>query len=118
MRYGQQNEFVTRYGDTGEDEFEGRGGTIPQRLLMMYGKLVRERVDNTLMNSAGRIDWMAPADAKAVEVAYLACLSRRPTPAEAAHFEAVLADRALPRGQRIADLFWALVNSTEFSWNH
>src|SRR5439155_9601592 len=43
-RSGQENDFVKRYGDSGEDEFEGRGGTIPQRLLMMNGKMVRERV--------------------------------------------------------------------------
>ena len=118
MRYGQQNEFVTRYGDTGEDEFEGRGGTIPQRLIMMNGKLVRERVDDNPMNAGTRIAWMAPDDARAVEAAYLACLSRRPTPAESAHFESALADRALSRAKRMEDLFWALVNSTEFSWNH
>jgi hypothetical protein len=61
---------------------------------------------------------MAPDDAHAVEVAYLAVLTRRPTPDEAAHFEAFLADPKLPRGQRMEDLYWALLNSTEFSWNH
>ena len=50
--------------------------------------------------------------------AYLAALSRRPTAAEAAHFEAALADQALPRAQTLHDLYWALLNSTEFSWNH
>src|SRR5207253_772266 len=37
MRFGQQNDFLKRYGDSGEDEFDGKGGTIPQRLLMMNG---------------------------------------------------------------------------------
>src|SRR5262249_14613159 len=49
-RLGQQNEFVQRYGDTGEDEFDNRGGTIPQRLLLMNGKLVRERIQAGPMN--------------------------------------------------------------------
>jgi hypothetical protein len=118
VKYGQQDEFVTRYGDSGEDEFDGRGGTIPQRLVMMNGKLVSERVDTNPFNASARIAWMAPDDPKAVEAAYLAVLSRRPTSAEAAHFEAFLKDTDLTRGQRLQDLFWALVNSTEFSWNH
>jgi hypothetical protein len=118
VRAGQENEFVTRYGDTGEDEFEGRGGTIPQRLIMMNGKLVKERVDVNVFNSSSRIAWMAADDPKAVEAAYLAVLSRRPTAAEARHFETALKNTELTRAQHLQDLYWALVNSTEFSWNH
>jgi hypothetical protein len=80
--------------------------------------MVRERVQESPMNAAGRIAWIAPDDPKAVEVAYLAVLSRRPTPAEAAHFGATLSDPSLRRGQHLEDLYWALINSTEFSWNH
>ncbi|HKB04937.1 MAG TPA: DUF1549 domain-containing protein [Gemmataceae bacterium] len=117
-KLGQQNEFVQRYGDTGEDEFTGRGGTIPQRLLLMNGKVVREKVGQNPMNASTRIAWVASTDAKAVEVAYLAVLSRRPTPEERAHFEQFLADKSEGRPQKLEDLYWALVNSTEFSWNH
>jgi len=53
-----------------------------------------------------------------VEAAYLAVLTRRPTPEEAAHFERFLADPALGRPQRLEDLYWSLLNATEFSWNH
>lgn len=117
-KMGQQNEFVQRYGDTGQDEFENRGGTIPQRLLLMNGKLVRERVASGPGNASLRIAWLAPNDPKAVEAAYLAVLSRRPTAEEAEHFEKSLQDKSLSRGERLEDLFWALINSTEFSWNH
>jgi hypothetical protein len=27
-------------------------------------------------------------------------------------------DQTLKRGQHLEDLYWALINSTEFSWNH
>lgn len=118
IRQGQQSQFVQRYGDTGEDEFDNRGGTIPQRLLLMNGEMVRERVTDGPGTAAGRIAGMAPDDPKAVEVSYLAVLSRRPTPAEAAHFEATLKEKNIKRGQHLEDLYWALINSTEFSWNH
>ena len=58
-RQGQENEFVTRYGDSGEDEFDGRGGTIPQRLLMMNGKLIREKIKDDPINASTRIAMMA-----------------------------------------------------------
>ena len=45
VAYTGRNDFVRRYGDTGEDEFDARGGTIPQRLLLMNGELVQKRTD-------------------------------------------------------------------------
>ncbi|MGB0759181.1 MAG: hypothetical protein ACPGPS_06580, partial [Rubripirellula sp.] len=40
------NDFVTQYGDIGEDEFNSDSITITQRLLMMNGKLLRELVES------------------------------------------------------------------------
>jgi hypothetical protein len=118
-RFLGEKQFVQRYGDTGEDEFDGRGGTIPQRLLLMNGEMVKERTQQQLFNAATRIGWLAPSDAVAVETAYLAVLTRRPTAEEVAHFEGRLAGtRGDERSGRMEDLYWTLLNSTEFSWNH
>ena len=58
----------------------------------------------------------APA-AKQVGELFLVTLSRPPTPAEAkrltAHVEA-----GPDRRRALADVFWALLNSTEFAVNH
>jgi hypothetical protein len=118
MRQGSENDFVRRYGDSGEDELEGRGGTIPQRLLLMNGNLVHDKTKDSIFNAATRIAWMAPDDDKAIEVAYLTVLTRRPTAEEAAYFKRVLAEPGRKRTQQLEDLFWALLNSTGFSWNH
>ena len=117
IRFGEKNEFVTRYGDDGEDEFDNRGGTIPQRLLMMNGKMVRENVAG-LNTSPRRVAWLAADDPRAVESIYLAALTRRPSAEEAAYFDKQLKQAGDSRIDRIQDLFWALINSTEFSWNH
>jgi hypothetical protein len=117
-RYGQRNDFVKRYGDNGEDEFGSHGGTIPQRLLLMNGSLLHEKIKDSPFNASTRIGWMAADDAHAVEAAYLSVLTRRPAPEEAEHFQYFLAESELPRSQRFEDMFWALINSTEFSWNH
>jgi hypothetical protein len=114
-----RNDFVRRYGDTGDDEFGARGGTIPQRLLLMNGDLVREKIKDDLFNAATRIAVLSPDDRKAVEAAYLTVLTRRPTAEESAYFEDRLARAAgHERKERLTDLFWTLLNTTEFSWNH
>ncbi len=119
-RYGETNDFVTRYGDAGEDEFDPQSGTIPQRLLMMNGELVQDKIgQNPLANAATQLAWLAPDDKSAVEGAYLAVLTRRPTSEEAKHFIGRLRDsQGDERASRVEDLYWTLLNSTEFSWNH
>jgi hypothetical protein len=119
VAYANETAFVQRYGDTGEDEFSSRGGTIPQRLLLMNGDLVHERTREELANAATRIAWLARDDRTAVETAYLAVLTRRPTPEEAEHFEKRLAgSTGTERSARMEDLYWTLLNATEFSWSH
>lgn len=120
VKFGQTNDFVERYGDTGDDEFTDRGGTITQRLLMMNGQIVKERTENNIVtNAATRLAQLAN-DKDAIEAAYLATLTRRPTPAELAAFQTTLTDRRQGewRSQAVEDLYWVLLNSTEFSWNH
>jgi hypothetical protein len=119
-RFGQENDFVKRYGDMGENEFQDRGGTIPQRLIMLNGELVEERIKpNPVTNASTRIARLAPSDQKAVETAYLAILTRLPDPDESSYFtqqlDGVHGDE---RERRLADLYWTLLNSSEFSWNH
>ncbi len=118
MRFGQQNDFLERYSGRVEDEFDNAGGTIPQRLLLMNGDVVRERIKATPINASLRVAQLAPSDGAAVEAAFLVTLTRRPTPAEAAHFAGRVGERELSRPQRFEDLWWSLVNATEFSWNH
>jgi hypothetical protein len=116
--YGQQNEFLQRYGDSGEDEFTGRGGTIPQRLLMMNGHLLQEHIREAPFNAATQIGVMSRDDAHAIETAYLTVLTRRPTDAEMRHFTRALASPESRKARQLEDMYWALLNATEFSWNH
>lgn len=116
----QTQQFVRRYGDLGEDEFTDRGGTIPQRLLLMNGELVDERTkQNPVANATTRIVLVTPDAEAAINAAYLAVLTRRATPEEKAVFVPRLAEaRGEQRLRVMEDLYWVLVNSTEFSWNH
>lgn len=117
-KFGQTNDFVKRYGDTGDDEFTDRGGTITQRLLLMNGELSKERTtENPIMNASTRLAMLAD-DAAAIEASYLAVLTRRPTEEEKQLFLQTLAERKTSRSNIFEDLYWVLLNSTEFSWNH
>lgn len=119
VAYTGRNDFVRRYGDTGEDEFETRSGTIPQRLLLMNGEIVREQLKEGLFSASSNIAGLASDDRKCVEAAYLVVLTRRPTAEESMHFAGKLAGTSgHEREDRLADLCWTLINTTEFSWNH
>lgn len=119
LRLIQGGQFVNEYGDLGENELLDRGGTIPQRLLMMNGELASGPTTSNPINSVGRIALFASTDEKRVETAYLCCLSRLPSADERAYFVAELRDKGGDeRRHAVEDLIWTLYNTTEFSWNH
>jgi hypothetical protein len=119
VKFGQTNEFLKRYGDAGQDEFVEHGGTIPQRLMMMNGEIVKERTQqNIVLNASTRIALLTPDNKTAVETAFLAALTRRPTESELQHFASRLQKQQPSRMENMEDLYWTLINSTEFAWNH
>ncbi len=118
QKFGGMNDFINRYGDMGEDEFTSDSVTITQRLVMLNGNMVSEIINsNPFLNASAHIDMFAPENELAVDTVYLCVLNRYPTDAEKTHFVERLAS-ANQRGEAIEDLFWVLLNSTEFAWNH
>lgn len=118
--WAQGNDFVKRFGDPGEEELKERPGTISQSLLMMNGQVLKERtMGNPVMNASTRIALMAGTSAQAIETAFLAVFTRRPTAEESAYFAAILNPlRGPKRSEALEDLYWMLLNATEFAWNH
>lgn len=117
-KFGEQNDFVERFGDPGEEEFQDRGETVTQRLLMLNGNMIAERLENPL-NTPLYIGGLSPNTEKAIETIYLSTLTRRPTPAESQHFAKQAATvRGKKRNQAMIDLYWTLINCAEFRWNH
>lgn len=118
--FGDLQDFLKRFGDRGEDEFEGDAVTITQRLIMMNGNMVQERTKVDLFNNAAtRISKMVPDNAKAIDLVYLCSLNRKPSEQELATFTEYLGDKkGGARDRALSDVYWAIINSTEFSWNH
>jgi len=105
--FDQLSRFIRRFGDPGENEFESRGETVTQKLLMFNGKMVSDCLkENT---SVTEMHWLSPDDETTIEAIFLATLSRCPTDAE---------DRSVSKKRQVADIYWSLINSLEFSWNH
>jgi hypothetical protein len=118
--YGGVNDFTKAYGSRGEDEFFEQSVTIPQRLLMMNGQFLSERIDNNpIMNAATRISGLARDDQTAVSTAFLSTLNRPATAQELEVFTQRLeGKRNEARSRELGNLFWVLLNSSEFQWNH
>lgn len=118
--FGDQQDFLKLFGDRGEDEFESEAVTISQRLVMMNGNLVAERTKVDLINNAStRIAAMVGDNEQAIKLVYLSSLNRQPTDAELSEFKTYLQEKGgNTRSRAINDIYWAIVNSTEFSWNH
>ena len=112
------NEFVQRFGDRGEEEFESDHVTITQRLLMMNGNMVRESVEsNPVLNTTAHLNMFAENDAMVINSLYLCVLNRLPSQTEHKHFTERMT-KSEDRSEAIVDLMWVLTNSSELTWNH
>ena len=116
QKYGEVAEFVQRYGDPGENEFRQTGETVTQKLLMFNGEMVNKRISEGPFSS-GHISGLSPDTEKAIETVYLATLSRRPASEELEYFVERFNEREDPK-HSVRQLYWSLINSLEFGWNH
>lgn len=119
-RFFSELNFVKEYGDLGSDELNDFPGTIPQALLRMNGEFAKDNGSASPLNSVGRIASLDVSTEKRIETCYLVCLTRLPTPAERDYFlkQYQSANNQQQRIKITEDLYWALYNSPEFSWNH
>ncbi len=121
--FGNQNEeaLFQETFDDGGTTITDRETTILQALALMNGQLTGSATDlsqsRTLAAVAG-----APflSTEGRIEALYLAALSRKPKDAELQRLKAyvVSGGPANNPNQALADVFWALLNSSEFLLNH
>jgi hypothetical protein len=107
-------------------------GSIPQALFLMNDGFVNNNGRAAPGSALARILDMPGGDADKITALYLRTLSRPPSPEEVATWKAFVApprddlagaraDKARPRKARkqaYEDLLWALLNSSEFTFNH
>ena len=89
--------------------------TLPQLLHLQNGASVVEKIKSADGRLAKLMKESTP-DAALIETLFLTTLSRRPRAAETETVTRLLA--GADRAEVIRDLFWALLNSKEFVFNH
>ena len=89
--------------------------TLSQALHLLNGDTVARK-----LGESKRVQKLLDAGqkpAQIVESIYVACLSRKPTPEEMQKLEALIAAEPNPRNA-VDDIFWAVLNSREYLFNH
>ncbi len=95
--------------------------SIPQALSLMNGQLVSQMTSadrSETLSSVAEAPFMdTPAK---VETLFLAALGRKPKPTELEHFVKYVESGGPKKNNKaaLADVFWALLNSSEFLFNH
>lgn len=115
-----RQEFLDNFQDD-SDAPTDRSSTILQALQMMNGSFIDGATDLTDSQTlAGVIDAPFLDTAGKVETLFLATVSRPPTTDEKAKFEAYVAAGGVKQDEQsaLSDVFWALLNSSEFLLNH
>jgi hypothetical protein len=115
-----RSQFIEQFSDSNSSPTE-RQTSVLQALSMMNGRLVNDATGlESSRTIAGILDYPGFDDSRRVEALFLATLNRRPRPEELERFvkyvEAEGADKESSRA--VSDVFWTLLNSSEFSLNH
>ena len=111
-----RSEFVQMFAN--QDKKTETQTSILQALTMMNGKLVTDATSITGNSKlAALVNNASLSNAQKIESLYLSTLSRFPRPEEAERMSGYVNARPDPRAA-FADIFWALLNSSEFRFNH
>ncbi len=90
--------------------------SLRQSLLLIGGDVIESKV-NSLDGYLANLLELNPEPDEIVENLYLRVVCRPPSAEELSRWSAELS-RAKSRGEASEDLFWALLNSREFAFNH
>jgi hypothetical protein len=106
-------QFNNLFGADPSAENEDVLGTIPQALYMMNSPVINQRTQARPGTVLGEILKSTPNDRAALGALYVRVLSRQPTRQEVetcAHYMGSVGNRA----EAFEDVYWCLINSTEF----
>jgi hypothetical protein len=115
QRWLQQ--FVIAFGTDENDEATTFNGTIPQALMMMNGELIENAISLAPGSFLNGVLAERGGDPPKVRKLYLAALGREPSRRELAAAQQFFRGRS-DKPAAYQDLFWALLNSNEFIFNH
>ena len=89
---------------------------LGQALHLLNGDTTHQRIGAGKVVETHLKAGRSPAEI--IDDLFLRCFSRRPTPAERTDLDQAVAEAGDARQQVLEDIFWALLNSKEFMFNH
>ena len=117
-------EFLNRFANSVDKRTETHT-SILQALFLMNGKLLADITDLNKMGEKSTLGTIINANAtvttqRRIEEMYVVTLSRKPRPAEMEKLVKYVEAGGPEKDKRkaLADVFWALLNSGEFTLNH
>lgn len=117
---GPRAEFLELFAPDNNSVTE-RQTSILQALSLMNGQFTSTATNlDSSATLAAVTEFPLMTDAERIETLYLAALSRRPRPHELDRLTTYVASGGPSNNQKaaLADVFWALLNSSEFLFNH
>ena len=110
-------QFVVAFDTDEADEATTFNGTIPQALLMMNSELVKDAISSDKGTYLGSVLANRGSDMDKINQLYESVLGRKPSRTELTKFNGIV--RQYPnKNWAYQDIFWALLNSNEFIFNH
>lgn len=110
-------QFVLAFGTDENDESTTFNGTIPQALMMMNGELVQNAISPVKGSYLTEVLMDRGNEQAKLKELYMSALARLPTSREIAAAKGLIKKAKSPI-EGYQDLFWALLNSNEFIFNH
>ena len=111
-------QFVIAFGNDEGTEMTTFNGTIPQVLMMFNGSLIKKAVDLNPGGLLSKIIASKMSSREKVEYMYLAGLARKPSREELAWTTQLVRYHKGKPGMAMQDIWWSILNSNEFIFNH
>lgn len=115
-----RQDFITTFGNQTESAPD-RSSTILQALALMNGDFIGDATDLADSRTlAAIVDAPFLSENDKIESLYLTTLNRRPSQVEFNRMQSYLSGKAdsVDRQDAFSDIFWVLLNSSEFLLNH
>ncbi len=111
-------QFVVAFGNDEGTEMTTFNGTIPQVLMMFNGSLIKRAMDVKSGGVLGKVLRSPMSTKNKIEYLYLAGLARKPTREELGWASQLMRVHKGDPGKALQDIWWAVLNSNEFIFNH
>ncbi len=120
QRQKWMSQFIIAFDTDENDETTTFNGTIPQALMMMNGQLIENAISPKKGSYLNRVLLEDTNDNEKIRKLYLSSLGRYPSRLEQGSAARLVRGRRSLEDKLAAyqDLFWALLNSNEFIFNH